>query len=242
LASTGIPSRQVIHADAIPWLNSHAPLSGCSVVTSLPDRAEMHGMGFETWRDWFVAAAGLVMGSVPANGLSIFYQSDVLHRGLWVDKAMLVEQAASAQSARLLFHTIVCKRPAGSASFGRAGYAHLLAFSRGIKPSHRQPRVDVLPSAGFCPGTKSMGLFACRDACLSILRETDTRTVVDPFCGYGTVLAVANAFGLDSIGVDLSVRMCRKARGLEIGRDQLDLAASELSQEDARPSSESVGK
>ena len=33
-----------------------------------------------------------------------------------------------------------------------------------------------------------------------------------PFCGWGTVLAVANALGLDAIGVDVSARMCRRAR------------------------------
>jgi hypothetical protein len=30
------------------------------------------------------------------------------------------------------------------------------------------------------------------------------------------MLAVANALGLHSIGVDLSVKMCRKARGLTL--------------------------
>jgi tRNA G10 N-methylase Trm11 len=40
--------------------------------------------------------------------------------------------------------------------------------------------------------------------------------VVDPFCGFGTVLAVANALGLDAVGVDVSPRMCRRARTLQI--------------------------
>jgi hypothetical protein len=74
----------------------------------------------------------------------------------------------------------------------------------------------VLPDAGFMPGTKSMGVAACADACRLVLRETTTRTVVDPFCGYGTVLAVANALGLGAVGVDLSAKMCRKARTLTI--------------------------
>jgi tRNA G10 N-methylase Trm11 len=39
---------------------------------------------------------------------------------------------------------------------------------------------------------------------------------VDPFCGYGTVLAVANALGLDAVGVDLSARMCARARTLSV--------------------------
>jgi hypothetical protein len=51
-----------------------------------------------------------------------------------------------------------------------------------------------------------------------ILGETSSRTVVDPFCGFGTVLAVANAMGLDAIGVDASARMCRRARQLVLAK------------------------
>jgi DNA modification methylase len=40
--------------------------------------------------------------------------------------------------------------------------------------------------------------------------------VVDPFCGHGTVLAVANAMGFDALGIDLSVRQCRAARRLTL--------------------------
>jgi hypothetical protein len=213
-ASTSTPSRQVFQADALAWLPSHAPLSGCSVVTSLPDASELPGLTFAAWQDWFVAAAALVLKAIPPEGMAIFFQSDVLHRGLWVDKGALVSEAAKLERADLLFHKIVCRKAAGAAAFGRATYAHLLGFGRGVSPSHRQPRVHVLPDGGFCPGAKSMGVLACRDACHEVVRTTATRTIVDPFCGFGTVLAVANLLGLHSVGVDLSARMCRKARSL----------------------------
>jgi len=61
-----------------------------------------------------------------------------------------------------------------------------------------------------------MGVRACLDACRFVRDQTASGTVVDPFCGWGTALAVANALGLDAIGVDLSARMCRRARALEI--------------------------
>jgi tRNA G10 N-methylase Trm11 len=61
-----------------------------------------------------------------------------------------------------------------------------------------------------------MGVNACLEACRFVLQETSTRTIVDPFCGWGTVLAVANTLGLDAVGVDLSARMCRRARVLAI--------------------------
>jgi len=216
LSDDSTPSRQVFHADAIAWLTSHAPLSGCSVVTSLPDGSELPRLSFSDWCDWFIAAAALVLRSIPPDGIAIFFQSDVLRRGLWVDKGALVGEAANAEGADLLFHKIVCRKSPGSASFGRASYAHMLGFGRGVQPAHRHPRVHVLPDGGFRPGAKSMGVLACRDACLEITRTTSTRTIVDPFCGFGTVLAVANALGLGAVGVDLSARMCRKASGLAI--------------------------
>ena len=61
-----------------------------------------------------------------------------------------------------------------------------------------------------------MGVNACRLACRFLIEETPTRLVVDPFCGHGTVLAVANAMGLDALGVDVSVRQCRAAKKLVI--------------------------
>ncbi len=208
--------RQVFHADAIAWLTAHAPLGGCSVVTSLPDASELPRLTFAKWCDWFVAVVALVLRSIPADGMAVFFQSDVLHRGLWVDKGQLVADGARKAQVDLLFHKIVCRRPAGSGTFGRATYAHMLGFGRGLLAPMRHPRVHVLPDGGFRPGAKSMGVLACRDACTEIMRTTSTRTVVDPFCGFGTVLAVANLLGLDSIGVDLSARMCRKARSLAI--------------------------
>jgi tRNA G10 N-methylase Trm11 len=51
-------------------------------------------------------------------------------------------------------------------------------------------------------------------------QESTTRIVVDPFCGQGTILAVANAMGLDALGVDHSIRKCRRARTLSIGSDE----------------------
>jgi hypothetical protein len=224
LPDPSTPSRQVFHADAITWLAAHAPLSGCSVVTSLPDGAELPHLSFAEWRDWFVAAARLVVASIPSGAVAVFFQSDVLHRGLWVDKGALVTEAAKAESADLLSHKIVCRIPPGAACFGRASYAHLLAFGRAVKPSPggtRRGRIDVLPDGGFRPAVKSMGVLACREACQDAVNLTQTRTIVDPFCGFGTVLAVANALGLDSVGVDLSAKMCRKARMLVIAERDL---------------------
>jgi hypothetical protein len=210
------PRRTVHHGDAIAWLRAGGSLAASSVVTSLPDVSELPALRFDGWRAWFEEAALLTMQSVPDEGVAIFHQSDIKHDGLWVDKGAMVARAAERAGMGLLFHKIVCRVAPGAATHGRAGYAHLLAFARTLRPSLRRATPDVLPDAGFKPGTKAMGVRACLEACRYVLAETRTRTIVDPFCGYGTVLAVANALGLDAVGVDLSARMCRHSRNLSV--------------------------
>ena len=213
--SADSPGRVVHHDDALDWLRAQAPLRGASVVTSLPDTSEVPHLTFTDWQRWFEDAAQLVMQSITDDGVAIFFQSDIRHAGLWVDKGALVARAAERAGMGLLFHTIVCRKPPGTITFGRASYSHLLGFARVLRPRAGHASADVIPDAGFKPGVKAMGVAACLAACGFIRAETTTRTVVDPFCGFGTVLAVANALGMNAIGVDLSARMCRRARSLK---------------------------
>jgi hypothetical protein len=210
------PRRTVHHGDALAWLRASAPLHGASVVTSLPDVSELPTLGICAWRTWFEEAALLTMSSVPDEGAALFFQSDIKRDGLWVDKGAIVARAAERAGMGLLFHKIVCRKPPGTITFGRAGYSHLLGYARALRPDLARATTDVIADAGWKPGTKAMGVGACLVACRFVREETRTRTIVDPFCGFGTVLAVANALGMDAVGVDLSARMCRRARELRV--------------------------
>jgi hypothetical protein len=212
------PARLVIQAEALGWLREHAAEPTDAVITSLPDVSELPGLGpgLAGWKRWFVDAAAQVM-SWPTPGMpSLFFQSDVRHLGEWIDKAYLVQQAGERVGAKLLFHKIVCRRPPGSLSQGRASYSHLLGFALGEFSPPKKPSADVLPDAGDMPWSRAMGTRACEAACRFLLDETPARRVVDPFCGRGTVLAVANSLGLDALGVELSAKRCRAARNLRL--------------------------
>ena len=211
------PSRIVHCADAIGWLRDGPVLQGASVVTSLPDASELAGVSHDEWRKWFQDAAALIFSRTPDDGAALFYQSDVKRAGTWVDKAYLVQRAAEEQGAALLFHKIVCRVPAGTITMGRAGYGHLLCFSRGLRQDLSRSTPDVLAQAGEMTWVRAIGLDACRLACRWVAKETATRTIVDPFCGVGTVLAVANECGLDAVGVELNKKRAKKARGLVLG-------------------------
>lgn len=195
-------------------MSENAAEPGDAVITSLPDVSELPelGPGLDGWKRWFVDAAARVMRWTVPGMPAVFFQSDVRHHGEWVDKGYLVHQAAERVGAKLVFHKIVCRKPPGTLSQGRAMYSHLLAVTVGDLLVPKKPSADVLPDGGEKPWSRAMGALACEAACRFLLDETSARRVVDPFCGRGTVLAVANALGLDALGVELSAKRCRYAR------------------------------
>jgi hypothetical protein len=209
-------ARTVFCEDALAWLEQRPRLASCSFITSLPDVSGLPGSSLEAWQRWFVAAAELTLAATPDEGVTIFYQTDIKREGVWVDKAQLCHGAAQAQSAALLWHRIVCRRPAGQPNFGRPAYSHLLCYSRAVRDRASPPYPDVLPSTGEMTWAQAMGVAACQLACEYVLSHTATRTVVDPFCGWGSVLAVANRLGLDAVGVELNRKRAQKARQLQL--------------------------
>ncbi len=207
-------SRIVHHADALEWLRKQETLAGCSFITSLPDFTEFPHLSLEEWKQWFVSAAQLVLSRCPENGVVIFYQRDSKKDGVWIDKGYLCQKAAEHSGHALLWHKIICRAPPGNVTFGRPAYSHLLCFSKGLRADLSKSTVDVLPQAGAVTWTRGMGVNACTLACRFVLEHTETRTVVDPFCGHGTVLAVANELGLAAVGVELSRKRAEKAQEL----------------------------
>jgi hypothetical protein len=205
---------RVVQAEALGWLAANPAAAGSSIITSLPDVSELPELGFDGWRTWFADAARAVIRWLPPAGVAIFYQSDIRREGVWIDKSYLVMRAAEQEHAALVWHKIVCRRPPGTIALGRPSYSHMLCLA--LDPiklaAHSGP--DVLSDAGAMSWSRGMGVAACQLACSYLQRETTTRVVVDPFCGRGSVLAVASAMGFEVIGVDLSRKRCRAARTL----------------------------
>lgn len=209
-------SRTVHCADALVWLRENALPAGASIVTSLPDVVEFRHRDSERWHDWFVAAAEQVLRCTPPDGAAIFYQTDVKRDGRWVDKGTLVQRAAAATDRALLWHKIVCRAPAGTATFARPGFAHLLCFAERLRDASERATPDVLPELGTMTWPRAIGLAAARFAVAWLRDHAGARVIVDPFCGKGTVLAVANELGLDAIGVDTHAGRAEQARTLSL--------------------------
>ena len=212
--TTPTPMRVIHNTDGVAWLKQTALTREQAVVTSLPDSSEMR-LGFDAWQAWFTETAQLICASVADDAVAVFFQTDVKRDGRWIDKGFLVQLGAQQAGSSLLWHKVVCRAPAGVICRGRPGYAHLLCFSRGLRLDHAQATADVLPRLGKMTWARAMGMAACEATARFLLDCTPCRTVIDPFCGVGSMLAVANAYGLDAIGVELSPKRAELARSLK---------------------------
>lgn len=154
------------------------------------------------------------MKSSPPEGVTIFFQSDVKHEGLWIDKAFLCQLAARQLGHSLLWHKVVARVPPGNPTFGRPGYSHLLCFASALRPPLENATADVLAQRGRSTWSRGLGLEVCRFICRYLLKNTSTRRLVAPFCGEGLLLAVANQLGLEAVGIELSRKRAEKARQL----------------------------
>lgn len=207
--------REVHHADALDWLRARGVVEGCSYVTSMPDVSEV-GLDVARWRPWFEEAAGLVLRAVPDDGVAVFFQTDLRTGGVTVDKAGLVERTAEDAGLVLVFSKIVCRLPPGTTTFGRPAFTRFLAFAR--RPCPVDVAIpDVIVDAGARTWTRAVGVRAVAHAVRFVRAASpSTTTIVDPFCGVGTFLAVANALGFSAVGVEKNKRRAAQARLLEV--------------------------
>ena len=183
----------------------------------MPDISEFHGYSLEAWKEWFINTAKLVLSRTPNEGVTIFYQSDIKVDGIWVDKAYLCQKAAESLGHELIWHKIICRIQPGKTSFGRPSYSHILCFSKSFRfLDLGKSTPDVIPDIGEKTWERGMGLEACIMIGKFIAEQTTTRTLVHPFCGQGSMIAVANGLGLSAIGIERSPKRAEIARTLAV--------------------------
>jgi hypothetical protein len=217
------PTKTIVQSDVLDWLAQYRPDPRHAVVASLPDSSELPSPAVEPWKAWFALVVRRVVEAADPASPLFFYQSDVRHAGTWIDKGFLVQQAAQEAGAALLAHRIVCRRPAGTAAFGRATYSHLLLFSRTLRSTRRFASCDVIPDGGPAVWVRGIGLFACEAIVEMIRRESACDTLVHLFAGKGLLLEVAREQGLHAIGIDLSRRQCRQAKHFRLEKFRASL-------------------
>lgn len=207
--------RIILQGDAIDWLKGCMLGPKQSIITSLPDLSEMPDLGgFNAWSEFFINTAAIIMKRVHPAACAIFYQTDIKYKGRWIDKSYLVQRGAEQTKTKLIWHKIACRRPPGQISFGRPAYGHILCFSQNFRLDPAHSTADVLPLLGEMPWARATGANVSREIMRFIKRYTEINTIIDPFCGYGTILAAANEFGFDALGIERSSKRVKKARKL----------------------------
>lgn len=202
-------TRELIVSDALEYLASHDDHG--AIVTSLPD-ADETGMTLAEWRDWFNVALRACITSAAPDAPAIFYQTDRKADGAWHSKAAMVLAAAEAEGRKVLWHKIALRRDPGAVDLHRPGFTHLIAVSLQGKPG--RPTPDVF-ERGATLYPNGMGLRAARTAVEFALQHS--RIITDPFCGRGTIPAVAEALGAErAVGVDILPEQIVAAQGLKL--------------------------
>lgn len=189
-------------------------------MASLPDISEFQTMTLNDWKKWFQETASLVLTKTPDDGVTIFFQSDIKVDGHWVDKSYLVQKAAEELGHEILWHKIICRSPAGIATFGRPSYSHMLCFSKGRRLNDlSKSTADVIPDLGDKTWQRGMGFNACSIIAKFIKEEIGSHTLVHPFCGEGSMVSVAEHMGLNAIGIEKSRKRAEKAERIQVASD-----------------------
>lgn len=221
--------------DALQWLaRPGAVPSGALILTSLPDAVEVREVAptLEDWKVWFVEAARCIFRALPPGGVAVFYQTDVRIAGVGqISKSYLVLRAAAEfEDVALRWHKIAHFGAIDRPSPTSLRFSHLLCFwRRGPEPVNGSmiggldlgSTIGDLVTRGEKPwGLKNSARCMGINATVEVLRWAQRRlpevdTVVDPFCGAGTSLALGNELGFHAIGVDISARRVRQATALD---------------------------
>lgn len=228
-----------MHNDAIEWLRTFADgeLLG-DVFTSIPDISELDSIfgaatnaNVAAYKEWFEQAVCLILSKAPK--CAIFLQSDVRFLNAddevvqFIDKSHIINMAAERMGFVLLWHKICdrsnaeCEYPCSHKVF----YSHLLCVCR--QPFAKYPtRQWVTPDIfwrGEMVWSRAIGIHSALVGVTFLKYMMQTKVIVDPFCGTGTVLAMANALNIASIGCELSKKRCRKAVKLDLRRALLEM-------------------
>lgn len=202
--------RKIICDDALEWMIRNRDVG--SIITSLPDMEET-GQTEDTYIDWFNEAAMQCFRSASNGHPIIFYQTDRLLKGRRLSKAFNLMWPAEELNYELVWHKIVLRRDVGKTDIRRPSYSHLLCFGDAkVKPG--KPTPDVLHTGGTLY-PNGMGITAATVALQAAFRHGTA--VCDPFCGRGTVPALAERMGFEKIiGVDIDEKQVTAARALRL--------------------------
>lgn len=209
-------SRKIINSDAVKWLSDQPDKSLDHVVTGICDMNEM-GMkdDIDKYLRFFRSTTTLILRKV--KGYAIFIQTDRKYNRSWIDKSYHLSDVAYESGFKLLWHKIVLRRGVDTTDLHRPTYSHMLCFSMNGKPGAATPDVIPVSKSLYENGTP----FEAAKRAIEFIKtncKKDDIIIVDPFVGKGTIVAIANAYGLNAIGIDIDPKQCQEAQNLHLNK------------------------
>lgn len=205
-------SRKIITADSLEWLSTQKDGSIPNVITGICDLDEID-MDVNEYIKFFNKIGTLIFQKLNPAGYAIFIQTDRKYQREWIDKSYMLTDLAYKHGYKMVWHKIVLHRDVDKTDLHRPCYAHMLCYTKTGTSGAATP--DVIPVSGrlYKNGTP---IEAAVRAVEFVKRYTKAGPyILDPFVGQGTIPAVANAFGLNAVGIDIDATQAAKAEKME---------------------------
>jgi hypothetical protein len=210
-----------------------------------------HGYMVEEYKKWFSDTIYELMMRLKIGNCIVLLQSDTRmmtnkrEAYEWVDKSFLASEAAARSDCTLIWHKLVLlSKDMNNRSTGRPCYSHLLCYVKNSSLIHetRPEGLVTIEEASkhyysYRPGdfaipdvfyrgemfwTRGIGADCCYAGLIFLKEIVKCDEIIDPFCGCGTVLAMANFLDMHSLGIDISPARCKKSRKLQVTQQQMD--------------------
>ena len=104
-------------------------------------------------------------------------------------------------------------------SIHRPSYSDLVCYGREVKYNAAAFGVPDIVERGKMIWPKAIGLDATILGVNFLKHCAGATRIIDPFCGFGTILAVANYYELDALGVEISSKRSSKALRRTLAED-----------------------
>lgn len=230
--------RSMICMDFITYLNSISNLEG-SLMCGIPDIDDISFLSKtyfnqpdqrirnNAYKKWFIDCVELIFNKLNDGEYAIFSQTDskIINPNSemigWNDKSVWIALANEKCNCNcnLMWHKISTSLDENNIIGGyqyRTCYTHLICYGKNVSYNAGLFMTPDIIDRGEMIWNKSIGIESCI-LCMCFLKYVaKTSCVVNPFSGYGTILAVANYFGLKSIGIEISNKRANKSIKREI--------------------------
>jgi len=239
--------REVLLVDAVEWLRSSNERFEGGVFTGIPDISDIPELvkiadvsaRSAQYIEWFKSVVDDIFRRLPDGQYAVFSQTDAKiidsSGGLvsWVDKSHLCSSIASSHGCSLMWHKIALNTelPTSTSTNAngladrsyethfRPAYTHLLCYGKRIEHPYRVNQFctpDVI-DRGAMTWQKATGIEACVLGVAFLLNVAHSPVLLNPFCGHGTILGVANYFHMRAIGLEILPRRAAQARAKDCG-------------------------